>query len=124
MILGFKGLTVAVADPDLQIREGPVIQTLRYGVGGGGGCWSPKKNFSAVPHLKVLSGADLAPGFIQIKWELGTLKSLSKAASSTDFPKAKWVLRNTRARQAERDKREARERDDGDDWGRGSVQGI
>ena len=61
---------------------------------------------------------------MQIKQELGTLKSLSKAASSTDFPKAKWGLGNTCARQAERDKREARKRDDGDDWGRGSVQGI
>ena len=29
-------LTVAVADPGLQIRGGPVIQTLRYGGGGGG----------------------------------------------------------------------------------------
>ena len=61
-------LTVAVPDPDLQIRGGPVIQTLRYGGGGGGGGGgAPKKSFSTVPHLKVLSGADSAPGFIQIR---------------------------------------------------------
>ena len=34
-----------VADPDLQIREGPVIQTLRCGGGGGGE--RSQKNFPA-----------------------------------------------------------------------------